>query len=1117
MTIYVEYLDHAADTDKQRVEVFDLERVRVGRNPDNDLKFDPAKETQVGRYHAEIYREGGQFFVKDLQSRNGTFVGGKRIERPTLVSEGDVIQFAAGGPKVRFSTHSPGSTVARIAPTTNGQNGQSPAEPKPEEWTWRRTVIVLGIAVAGAVVAAALVGYVWSSWWAFFAGLVVTAIVESIGLLGWSWWRTRRHRAEASEAAQETAGMPTDTENLRHLAESWAEGVNGLRRSNLQQRGEDAVYALPWFLVLGEEGSGRSATVSAARPLPSSAAAHREPGSTRTCDWWFFEKCVVLDVSGRYVSHADEQVDAAEWQKLLGLLRRTRRREPLDGVVVTVTAEALAGRSSERLQADAGQLRRRLDEMARDLGISFPVYLLVTKLDAVAGFVEFFERLPEAAYDQAMGVMNVEVNGHSDAGAFVDRAIRMIRTRLEAVRRTWLNDGEVATTAGSRELFLFAEEFKLFHAPLRTFVDTLLRRNPYHQTPTLRGIFFTSVAQDRGTISRVAERMGLNGPRGRREAAARPLFARHIFAEVLPEERGLVRRTVQWYERYHTKQLAGILAASALGLALLLAFTLSFVRNTQALGRLQIDGCRPGVTASAPSARLAQLDDCREAIASLTPQSRWASLSLNFGLRHTGEVEMALRDRYLEAAWRDVIGPLEARIDNKLTPGPEAPIYVGALLERIDLLGRCRQGACPDAAEWVAPRYAAMLSRELAAADASDPVIARLVRTHAAFLRWQRDPATLDRMRGADSERVARWMRMGGLRADWILASASTAYAAVRMKDFWAAEGPVQVDGAYTARAWKEALQPLVAGLRGIPSEQGATMGALTKFETEYRREGLRRWEVFLAAFPEGERLSGGRRLGRELAAWVVASESPYRRIVDVAAANVTPLIADSSPDVPAWARTLQRYATLRGRLGEPGKTSADEQKAQLKPGEREAAAYLTAYNEALDQIRAEVATPEKAYRSALKGFEEGEANARSTHPVQKALWSLRNLRGVLGLAQGDDRIFWLLLLRPAELGWRVILDQAGVHLQQQWEAIWPELATPETPAAQRASRVLGFANERLGGFLERRGDRYAPRMLFNEGVQFNGAFLDYLARARLFSPEGSGRSEPPRQIVTVL
>src|SRR4029077_15372780 len=115
-----------------------------------------------------------------------------------------------------------------------------------------------------------------------------------------------------------------------------------------------------------------------------------QAGSTATCDWWFFEQCVVLEVAGRYLSQTDEAADGAEWRRLLGLLRRTRWREPLNGVVVTLTAEDLAGRPTERLAEEAGQMRRRLDELGRELGIVFPVYLLVTRLDTIPGFTRFF-------------------------------------------------------------------------------------------------------------------------------------------------------------------------------------------------------------------------------------------------------------------------------------------------------------------------------------------------------------------------------------------------------------------------------------------------------------------------------------------------------------------------------------------------------------------------------------------------------------------------------------------------------------------------------------------------------------------------------------------------------
>ena len=760
-------------------------------------------------------------------------------------------------------------------------------------------------------------------------------------------------------------------------------------------------------------------------------------------------------------------------------------------------------------------MRRRLDEMGRDLGIVFPVYLLITRLDTIAGFTRFFGRLPDGAVDQAMGAMNEDIDGHPDAGAVAEGAVRTIGGRLDALRLALLNEAETATVAGGSDVFLFVEEFKTLGRPLRAFADALFRRNPYHETPRFRGIHFTSTAQDRVGASRLAARMGIETQPGRVDATTRPFFAHQLFTQILPAEGGLVRPTAAWYRRYHGAQLAGILGAGAVALALILVLTLSFVRNSQALAHAVVDGCRPTVGTPPPGARLVQLEDCREVIESLIPQSRWARLSINFGLRHTDQLEAALRQRYVDAARRDVIEPREASIDKKLLPGPDAPAYVAALLDRIQLLGRCRAGGCETLGDWMSPRYAAMLATDLP--GVAEPTIARLARTHAAFLRWQPDAAAVERLRGADAERVTRWIRAGGLRSDWILASASARFPAIRMKDFWGIEGSPPVDGAYTARAWSDALAPLVNGLRAIAAEQVETAAALNKFEADYRRDGQRQWQAFVEAFPQGERLAGGRRAGRDFAVWVVAQGSPYRHLLDAVVVNVAPLAPDPKADVPSWVRTVVRYAALRAKLAEVQKLSQEEQKTRLKQHEREAAANLAAYGEAIEHLRAEMAAPEKAYRSALRAFEEGEPSARSTHPIHNALWTVRNLRGLLGAEQGDDGLFWLLFLRPIDLSWRAILDQAGVHLQQQWEAIWPELAAIETPPAQRASRAIGFVNDKLAGVLDRRGDRYAPRTMFNEGVPFTGGFLDYLARARLLPPEGATRFEPPRQIVTIF
>ena len=85
-----------------QVDSFDQDNVRIGRQSDNDVQFDPRQDVSVSGYHAEIYRDGEAFFIKDLQSRNGTFVNSHKIDQPVLLKEGDVVQISGRGPKLVF-------------------------------------------------------------------------------------------------------------------------------------------------------------------------------------------------------------------------------------------------------------------------------------------------------------------------------------------------------------------------------------------------------------------------------------------------------------------------------------------------------------------------------------------------------------------------------------------------------------------------------------------------------------------------------------------------------------------------------------------------------------------------------------------------------------------------------------------------------------------------------------------------------------------------------------------------------------------------------------------------------------------------------------------------------
>ncbi len=63
--------------------------LRFGRDPENDVVL-PA--LSVSRVHAELEKAGQRYLVKDLNSVNGTFVNNQRVQSPTWLNNGDLLE-----------------------------------------------------------------------------------------------------------------------------------------------------------------------------------------------------------------------------------------------------------------------------------------------------------------------------------------------------------------------------------------------------------------------------------------------------------------------------------------------------------------------------------------------------------------------------------------------------------------------------------------------------------------------------------------------------------------------------------------------------------------------------------------------------------------------------------------------------------------------------------------------------------------------------------------------------------------------------------------------------------------------------------------------------------------
>lgn len=74
--------------------------LRVGRSPDCEVQI---SERAVSKFHVEFHPEGSNWFATDLQSANGTYINGKRIQRVLLPPSGR-LELGQGGPVLWVAT-----------------------------------------------------------------------------------------------------------------------------------------------------------------------------------------------------------------------------------------------------------------------------------------------------------------------------------------------------------------------------------------------------------------------------------------------------------------------------------------------------------------------------------------------------------------------------------------------------------------------------------------------------------------------------------------------------------------------------------------------------------------------------------------------------------------------------------------------------------------------------------------------------------------------------------------------------------------------------------------------------------------------------------------------------
>lgn len=298
----------------------------------------------------------------------------------------------------------------------------------------------------------------------FLAALAPLIILALLPTMLWGKARTKSHIREFPDQRKATVAF---------LAKR---GLTGRR----------AYMSLPVYLVIGAAGSGKSSL------LNRSGLDLGTPATIAGATWWAGEEAIFVETT---VGTSDQNLHRA--CEIVNSLRPTL---PFNGIVFVLSPAdlTLADQGESREFADKALLALRKIKIAT--AQNTPVYVLLSKIDLLPGFREFFERLDLQERMQPWGFM-IPLASRSESAphdARKEGVANGFRILLSAICARLIESlSREPDTVRNARINGFGGQVAALQTTIQPMLDTLFGgRGRTSSNAVLRGIFLTSARQE---------------------------------------------------------------------------------------------------------------------------------------------------------------------------------------------------------------------------------------------------------------------------------------------------------------------------------------------------------------------------------------------------------------------------------------------------------------------------------------------------------------------------------------------------------------------------------------------------------------------------------------------
>ncbi|MCL1126464.1 type VI secretion protein IcmF/TssM N-terminal domain-containing protein [Shewanella surugensis] len=975
-------------------------------------------------------------------------------------------------------------------------------------WTLLKVlfIIILIVVVSGGVFY--LVSMKEWPWW--IGAAILSGIAGIVGLIYLLRIYILRHRERAFvnrvvEYDNSLIESAKEENRLRQLQlqERWLEGVNTLRESKLKNLG-NPLYVLPWFVVFGETDSGKSSAIyrSGLTSILSGVGPVHGARHTQNCDWWFFEEAIIIDTAGRYAVPLTEKSDDEEWSEFLALLLKYRKKEPLNGLVITLPVEKLLDNNEQALRDYGRHIGGRINRVMRIMGARIPVYLMVTKADLIYGFCDFAQQLSATDLKQAFGYT---AENTDDITGFVDKALSDITNKVD-------NHLLVLDDIKGGERFLLSSELAALKSSLNTFINSAFSSGKYHEAVLLKGLYFSSAVQPGEEKSQFIDELLPDAEISeiQDENKSSGLFLYDFFSSVLPTNRN-VFKPIKEFLRWKT-----ISANIALVTFLLLTFcfiaiiSLNFSKDHELMAQLQAQVQASKTKKTMVLDDILALGTLRSTIVDVEDAyDNWPIPQ--FGLDWAVKRSIKESKAFLVKRFSDSVLPSTDKILyshlKHLDSEKSSPIVGDTIVHLAWRLKEIEEklNQIPHAKEGLGYQEWMTLDKNLLGIEISYQATFALL--YDAYVNWQTDTETLQYLASTTRSALSDVI-LNRKDWNWITTWAGSSHNSVPVKaaDFWSQtfKSNSTLSGAYTKDGYS-AIQKLISILKTTSQDKTVEV-QINRFWNLYGAEYVQQWQRFSRAFnvsTKGLTLEDKRLIMQRMA----GKDNPYmlmqkkmleelQAIQPIYSVNLADLTLSQAIIKDYWEKKDNESKDIKkGVNAIIGAVSNISDPVYFKKVNDGILAYQQ-FQKGLADIVPDVSTINASFNSASTIL----SNSDPKSPISQTMMAANSLDQILDnkatqFDAGDIFRNSVQFVLSAEM------ELAACALQNYWESdVYGALKY--IPADEQESRLFAkgglltkFIDGPAKGFVERKADGWHPKSFQGLSIPFKADFFQFVER----------------------